>query len=116
MPTRIEQLGGIASDAITVPQSAADLIESVSYSGTLGPGTYDRAAVLALVGGGVTALMSMSITVASGTADFAQTGSVDDLAAGSVIDRPYAPGFSINDFTLTVDAGSSAYLQARGIA
>ena len=112
MPTRIEQLGAASGGN---PTTAADLTESISYSGTLTAGSYTRADILALMAG-ATALISFSATCASGTMDFTQSGSVDNLEAGSVIDRPYAEGLSINDFTLNVDAGSTAYVEARGLA
>lgn len=106
----------VGGDGNGIPQTAADLVESISYSGTLGAGAYDRAAVLALVGGGATKLMSLSVTCAAGTIDFTQNGAVNNLAAGSMVDRPYATGFAVDDFTITVDASSQAYIQARGIA
>ena len=110
----VSPAGGDANGRALAPE-ATELVETVSYTNVLAPGTYTRANVLALLGGGATQLISMAVTIASGTGDFAQGGSIMDLQAGSIIDKPYAAGFAIDDFTLTVDAGSTAYIEARGL-
>ena len=94
---------------------AGELVDSFSYSGTLAPGSYTRADILTAIGGGATKLMSMSVTIAGGTGDFTQNGSIMDLTAGSIVDKPYAAGFAIDDFTINIDAGGTAYIEARGL-
>ena len=106
--------GSVTLTGVTIPQTAAQMVEAQSYSGTLAPGTYTRANIVALVPP-ATVLVAASFTCASGTMDFDQSGSLENLAVGSVIDRPYVSGFSLDDFTLTVDPASTVYVQARGI-
>lgn len=87
----------------------ADLIEANEYTGTLTPGTYTRANILALAGG--TQIIQLAVTVATGTADINQGGAISNLTAGAQLLRPYRQGFAHADFTLTVDAGSSAFIE-----
>jgi hypothetical protein len=116
MTIRIENnSGGSGASGNQWPKAAADLTEAKSHTGTLTAGTYTRAQVIALIGDGATKLLSLSATVATGTATWAQGGTVTNLPTASIVDRPYNVGFSLDDFTLTVNASSTVYLQARGI-
>ena len=109
--------GGAPASAVdTTAQTPlpTDLNPPKAFTGTLAPGTYNRAAIIALTTG--TELMSMAITCATGTMDFSQGGgTISNLAAGSIIDRPYNEGFSVDDFLLTVDAASTAYIEALAV-
>lgn len=94
---------------------AAQLSDTIGYAGELTSGSYTRAQILTLIGGGATKLLSMSATARTGTFDFAQGGSLDNIPTSGIVDKPYIMGSSIDDFTITVDAGSTVWLEARGV-
>lgn len=115
--------GGIATDiadAISAkgvpitPTPASLTSDSVDYSANLDPGVYTRADLLTL--SGVSEILSISVTCLTGTMDIAQGGSVLDHPAGSVWVQEYHPGYTVSDFTLTVDAASSVSILIRGQA
>lgn len=97
-----------------IPTPAALMADTTSYTGELPAGIYTRASFITLLGPGITVLLSASITVATGTADFSQGGVINNLAPGSIIDKPYAGGYTIDDFSLVVDAASTVYIEIRG--
>lgn len=102
------------SDKVTVIMGeAGDMTEGFQYRGTLAPGSYDRAALLALSGG--TAIVELGATVAVGTADFTQGGSIMNLPASSIILHEYKPGLSMADFTLNVDTASEVFIEITAV-
>ena len=90
----------------------ADLVEGETINETLAPGTYDKAAVLALIGAGSN-ILELNFVVRSGTADFTLGGgTVDNYPAGASFTYTQHAGFKMPDFSLVVDATSEVVLFA----
>ena len=105
-----------AAQGVESTVTAGNIVSPSSYSGTLVAGTYTRANILALTGGGSTKLLSMAVTCSTGTIDFAQGGgTIAGLTPGSIIDKPYQDGIEVDDFTITVNGSSTAYIEARAL-
>lgn len=106
----------IAATGVPVlPTPPAELTDTLSYSGVLAAGSYTRADILTLVGGGATKVLSLTLTGVTGTTDFTQGGTLDNLAVGDKVEREYHPGFAVDDFTINVDAASTASIEVRAI-
>lgn len=99
--------------ADALPKDAGDLVETKGRVLTLTPGSYTRADLLSSLG--ATAVLSLAVTCRSGTIDFLSGGSVENLEQGESVTIPYAAGMSVSDFTITVDAGSEAVAEIRGL-
>ena len=115
--TTVTELDGTTPAAASefTPGLASVDKEVLPYVADLATGTYTLANLIALVVGS-TSLVSFHVFISTGTASITTNGSTMLLPTTSSFERPTTNGQFLGDFTLTIDAASTAKLHLEGMA
>ena len=115
--TTVTELDGVTAVAASefTPGLATVDKEVLPYVADLATGVYTLSDLIALVVGS-TALVSFHVFINTGTASVTAGGSTMLLPSTSSFERPATSGQFLGDFTLTIDAASTAKLHLEGVA